>query len=129
MESTRKTITQYFDANHDDLTMMADDVIFTVMATGAEHKTPEGVAQMLHYFYHIAFTADATPTNLIIGDGHAVWEGTFHGKHMGEFAGMPATGKEVRVPLCVVYDVEDEQITRGRVYFEMPALFAQLGVA
>ena len=129
VENTRKTITQYFNSNHDNLTMMADDVIFTVMATGDEHKTPEGVAQMLHYFYQIAFAADATPTNLIIDDGHAVWAGTFHGKHIGEFAGIPATGKDVRVPLCVVYDIQEEQITRGRIYFEMPALFAQLGVA
>jgi predicted ester cyclase len=51
------------------------------------------------------------------------------GKHIGEFAGIPATGgKEFRVPLCVVYDVEDDQIKRARIYFEIPALLAQLGV-
>jgi predicted ester cyclase len=46
----------------------------------------------------------------------------------GEFAGIPATGKNVSVPLCVVYDLENDQIKRGRVYFEMPALMQQLGV-
>ena len=46
----------------------------------------------------------------------------------GEFAGIPATGKDVRVPLCVVYDLENDQIKQGRVYFEMPALLQQLGI-
>lgn len=128
VESTRKVIEQYWESGHSDTSMMADDVTFTVMASGDEHKTPEGVLQMLQYFYSIAFEADATADNLIITDGHAVWEGTFHGKHIGEFAGIPATGKEVRVPLCVVYDVEGEQIAGARIYFEMPALMAQLGV-
>lgn len=129
VESTRRVIEQYWDSGHSDVSMMADDVTFTVMASGDEHKTPEGVLQMLHYFYGIAFEAEATPNNLIVADGHAVWEGTFHGKHIGEFAGIPATGKEVRVPLCVVYDVEDEQITGARIYFEMPVLIAQLDVS
>lgn len=128
VESTRRVIEQYWDSDHSDTSMMADDVTFTVMASGDEHKTPDGVLQMLHYFYRIAFEAEATADNLIISDGHAVWEGTFHGKHIGEFAGVPATNKEVRVPLCVVYDVKEEQITGARIYFEMPVLMAQLGV-
>jgi len=35
----------------------------------------------------------------------------------------------VRVPICVVYDLENDQIKRGRVYFEMPALLQQLGMS
>jgi limonene-1,2-epoxide hydrolase len=38
---------------------------------------------------------------------------------------VPATGKEVRVPLCMVYELEDEQIKQARVYFEMPVLMQQ----
>ena len=84
---------------------------------------------MLHYFYHVAFDAEAEVTNEIVADGKAVWEGDVVGKHIGEFAGIPATGKAFRVPICVVYDVEDAQIKRARIYFEMPALMMQLRVA
>jgi hypothetical protein len=28
-----------------------------------------------------------------------------------------------------VYDLENERIQRGRVYFEMPVLFQQLGIS
>ena len=126
VESTREVMTKYLDAEHSDVSMMAEDVIFTHMATGDEHRGPEAVLQMLNYTYHIAFDAHAETKNLFFGEGKALLEADFVGKHIGEFAGIPATNKLVRVPLCVVYDLEDNLIKRGRVYFEMPVLLQQL---
>jgi predicted ester cyclase len=108
--------------------MMAKDVTFTVMATGQEHQGPTAVLEMLNYFYHIAFDATATTQVTLFGENNAMVEGVFVGKHIGEFAGIPATGKDVRVPICIVYDLINNKIKNGRVYFEMPALFQQLGV-
>jgi steroid delta-isomerase-like uncharacterized protein len=119
---------KYWDSQHTDASMMADDVVFTMMATGDETRGPEAVLQMLHWFYHVAFDAHAETTSEIISNGQAVIEAEVVGKHIGEFAGVPATGREFRVPLCVVYDVEKDQIKRARIYFEVPALMAQLGV-
>jgi steroid delta-isomerase-like uncharacterized protein len=121
-------MTKYFESQHSDVGMMAEDVVFTIMATGDQHRGRDGVMGMLTYFYHIAFDATATTRVTLFGDGHAMVEGDFVGKHIGEFAGIPATGKDVRVPICVVYDLENDLIKRGRVYFEMPALLKQLGV-
>jgi len=128
IESTRETMLRYLNSEHSDVSMMAKDVIFTVMATGQESHGPDGVFGMLYYFYHVAFDAKATTRVMLFGENNAMVEGDFVGKHIGEFAGIPATGKDVRVPLCVVYDLENDQITRGNVYFEMPALLQQLGV-
>jgi steroid delta-isomerase-like uncharacterized protein len=128
VESTREVMMRYFDSEHSDVSMMADDVVFTIMATGQEHRGPDGVMGMLNYFYHFAFDATAPAENTIFGDGKAMVEGHFTGKHIGEFAGIPATNKDVRVPICVVYDLENDKIKRGRVYFEMPVLMQQLGV-
>ncbi len=47
IETTQKTVKQYFESDHSDLSMMADDVVFTIMATGQQHSTPEGVGKML----------------------------------------------------------------------------------
>jgi steroid delta-isomerase-like uncharacterized protein len=129
IESTRETMLSYFNSEHSDVSMMADDVVFTVMATGQEHQGREGVLGMLNYFYHVAFDATATTRTTLFGETNAMVEGEFIGKHIGEFAGIPATGKDVRVPLCVVYDLADGKIKDGRVYFEMPALLQQLGVS
>ena len=128
VENTRRVMMKYFEADHADLSMMADDVVFTIMATGQENKGTDGVLQMLRYFYQVAFDATAETKQTIFADQHAVVEADFVGKHIGEFAGIPATGKTVRVPLCIVYDLEEDKIKRGRVYFEMPVLFQQLGM-
>jgi steroid delta-isomerase-like uncharacterized protein len=126
VESTRKVITKYVESKHSDMSVMAKDVIFTNMATGDEHHGPEGVRQMLNFVYHTAFDADAEVKNLIFADGKAVLEADFVGKHIGEFLGIAATNKNVRVPLCVTYDLENDQIKRARVYMEMPVLLKQL---
>ena len=128
VESTRDVMTRYLNSKHADVSMMAKDVVFTIMATGQEHRGPDEVLQMLNYFYHIAFDADAETRNTVFADGKAVLEGDFVGTHIGEFAGVAPTHKQVRVPVCVVYDLEGDQIKRGRVYFEMPILLQQLGV-
>jgi predicted ester cyclase len=66
---------------------------------------------------------------LLFGENNAMLEADFVGKHIGEFAGIVATGRDVRVPTAVVYDLEDDCVKRARVYFEMPVLMHQLGVA
>lgn len=126
--STQETMMRFFNAAHGDVSMMADDVVFTVMATGEENKGPEGVMGMFNNLYHTAFDATAEPKTMVFGEHNAVAEFDFVGKHIGEFAGIPATGKDVRVPLCVVYDLEGDKIKRARVYFETPALLQQLGM-
>jgi steroid delta-isomerase-like uncharacterized protein len=126
VESTRAVVKRYIDSQHTDLSMMADDVVFTSMATGDEHRGVEALRNMLHFIYHVAFEATAEVKHLIVADQQAVLEATFVGKHIGEFNGVAATGKQVRVPLCVVYDLEHDRIKRGRVYLEVPALMRQL---
>ena len=128
IESTREIMQRYINSEHSDVSMMAEDVVFTIMATGQEHHGRDGVFGMLQYFYHVAFDAKAITRVALFGENNAMVEGDFVGKHIGEFAGIPATGKDVRVPLCVVYDLVNDQIKHGRVYFEMPALLQQLGV-
>ena len=125
-ERTREIVTRYISSQHADLSMMADDVVFTNMATGAEHRGRDGVREMLHYIYHVAFDARAETRTLVFGDDNAVLEADFVGRHIGEFAGVAATNRDVRVPLCVVYDIENGQIRRGRVYLEIPVMMKQL---
>ena len=126
VESTRAVLSRYIDSGHTDLSMMAEDVAFTNMASGDESRGPDAVREMLQYIYHIAFDASAETKNLIVSDGKAVYEADFVGRHIAEFAGIRATNKQVRVPLCVVYDLAGEKIKNARIYFEVPALLKQL---
>lgn len=128
-DTNRRLIEQYLASNHEDISMMADDVVFTNMATGEEFIGRDALREMLRNVYHVAFDAHAESRAVIVDDSHAVLEGTIVGRHTGEFAGVPATGRDVRIPLCVVYDFRNDQIVGARIYPELSAFFAQVGTA
>ena len=51
IERTREAMNRYWDSQHQDLSMMAEDVLFTHMATGDEPRGPDAVRKMLDYIY------------------------------------------------------------------------------
>ena len=106
---------------------VAEDAVYTMMVTGQEDHGREAISQTMKYFYSQAFDGSFEETNTFIAEGNAVTEGYLVGKHTGEFAGIPATGKDVRVPMCVIYDVQGGYIQRARIYFQMATLLQQLG--
>jgi predicted ester cyclase len=71
-----------------------------------------------------AFNARPKVKTLVVGNGQAALGADFVATHTGEFLGMPASGKSVQVPSCVVYDLQQEKITALRAYIPMD-LFAQ----
>lgn len=121
---TEQNINAYL---HDhDIQFVAEDAVFTQMDTGQQIHGREAVGQFLHYFYHIAFDAHAEFTNTVVTETSAVAEFNFIGKNIGEFAGMPATNKNVNVPTCVVYDIQNGLIKRARVYMPSDVMMKQL---
>lgn len=72
LETTRNVVRKYFDSNHSDTSIMADDVVFTVMATGGQYKGIDAVNGMLNDFYHIAFDATATTRTTLFGESNAM---------------------------------------------------------
>lgn len=114
VESTRKVMEGYWQAHGSGY--LADDAVYTDMGSGQESRGQEAVSGMMNWLFNVAFQARAERATVMVGDGKAAWEGYFVGKHTGEFAGIPATGREVRAPYCVIYDVEDDRIKRARIY-------------
>ncbi|MFL5839277.1 MAG: ester cyclase [Thermoleophilaceae bacterium] len=68
------------------------------------------------------------------GDGSvAVLEIDWHGTNSGPMRTrdgeeMPATGREVTVHACQVFEVEDGKIKQSRHYFDLMSMLSQLGV-
>ncbi|HET9872786.1 MAG TPA: ester cyclase [Propionibacteriaceae bacterium] len=56
-------------------------------------------------------------------------EGRFTGTHLGTWRGLPATGKKVDFPMCLVFDFEGEAMVSERLYFDLSSPLRQLGVA
>ena len=115
-EETQALLERYFQSDHGDTSMMADDVVFTDMLTGQEYVGPEGVQAMLDYIYTEAFEATAELKHIMYGPGSAALEAEFVGTQQQDFAGIPNTGRKVRAPLCVTYRCADGKITHGYIY-------------
>ena len=123
VESTREVMMQYLE--QDDMSILDEHVIFTVMGTGQEARGREAVWQLQHSLYHGIFEAEARLKDLLIAEDQACFEAEFIGRQVREFAGIAPTGREICVPFCVVYELADGKITRGRIYFETDALREQ----
>ena len=123
VERTREVMMQYWHA--DDFSKIDENAVYTLIGTGQEARGREAILQFLHNLYHVAFEAQASVTNTVIEDGKACFEAEFVGKQLSEFAGIAPTGKAVRIPFCVVYDLANERITQARIYFETDALRRQ----
>lgn len=125
VETTAAVMQRYWEGH--DASAVAKDAVFTDTATGQSWTGREAIAGMLEYFYHGVFEARFEPQRTYISDGLAAVEGRFVGTHQGEFAGVPATGKEVDVPLAVFYTVEEHAITEARVWFMLSSFLQQVG--
>lgn len=125
-QSTEQNMLDYF-ATH-DVKYVADDGVFVHMGTGEKYKGRAEVGAMLNYFYHVAFDARAEMTHYMISENQATIEGFFKGTHIGEFAGVAATNREVNVPICVTYNLENGLIKEARIYMPGEVLMKQLSV-
>lgn len=51
------------------------------------------------------------------------------GTNLGEFYGLPPTGKEFRVPVIAVFFFDGDRITNERVYLDVASMLGQIGRA
>src|SRR5712691_9528528 len=86
----------------------------------------DAVEGMIHYLHDQAFDAQPELKCLLVDGERAVVEVDFVARHIAEFAGRPATGKGVRVPYTVMYDLEGDRIKALRIYFSQDELLRQI---
>ncbi len=81
-----------------------------------------------------AFSDGKVEKERSFGQGNTVFlEAYWTGTHDGPLPGpggqvIPATGKSVRVPLGIVFEVEGGKMTETREYWDVLGLLTQLGV-
>ena len=124
IDETRKVLEAYWQDH--DARYVAEDAVFLMQPTGEEIRGRQSIAEHLAGFHHGALDAKTIRTNAIFGDGQGVFEGRVVGRHTGEFAGVPATGRNVDVPLCVTYNLSGGLIKQARIYLMVNVLLAQI---
>jgi steroid delta-isomerase-like uncharacterized protein len=125
---TRRLIEEV--ANGRDLTVMdelvAEDFVEIEPAPG-QGPGREGLRQVFASM-HRAFPDLHWQTEEQIAEGNkVVTRFTWSGTHEGEFAGVPATGKTVKVKGIVIDEFEDSVMFRSRILSDDLSLFQQLG--
>ncbi len=129
VEATSKTIRSYLDAllaRGDFADSFTDDITWTTVGTGPELQGRQPIRDFISWMHTQAFDAHPKVKTLVVGDGQAALEADFVVTLTGEFLGMPATGKAVQVPYCVVYDLRDDKIAAVRAYMPMEPFAQQL---
>jgi steroid delta-isomerase-like uncharacterized protein len=125
----RETVQEYLEvllARGNYRRFFSDDVAFELVGTDQGARGAEAAEQAIRFMHEIAFDAAPEVANVLVDDHGAAAEATFVGTHIGEFAGIPATGNAIRVPYSVFYDVDGGRITALRIYMPMDQLVAQI---
>ncbi|SEH63413.1 conserved hypothetical protein, steroid delta-isomerase-related [Mycolicibacterium rutilum] len=100
---------------------------YEIMATG---QVFDGDAEVMDY-YRTTRTAfpDQRHDNVRyhVADDSVIVEFDLLGTNLGEFYGLPPTGKAFRVPVAAVFFFDDDRIVNERIYFDSASLVAQIG--
>lgn len=64
--------------------------------------------------------------SLIVVDGRAAAEWTFHGRHVASLSGEDPTHRIVTTPMAATFDVTDGEIVRARLFYDAADLRRQL---
>lgn len=122
--TTRNVLESYWKSH--DPSYVAEDAVFTMMPTGEEIRGREAIAEHLAGFYHGSLDARAEHVNSIVAEEKGLLEAVVVGSHTGEFAGIAASGRSVRVPIAVSYEVKDGLISSARIYLMVNVLVSQI---
>jgi predicted ester cyclase len=119
VESGRATMEAYLEklaargpfAGH-----FADDVMLEIVGAGQITQGRAAVEGMIRAFHEQMFDATPEVKTLIVEGNRAAAEVDFVARHTGEFAGIAATGRQLRVPYSVTYDLDGGWIKALRIY-------------
>jgi steroid delta-isomerase-like uncharacterized protein len=132
LDASTKLIDSYLQtllSGGDFAQYFSDDVVWTTMETGDQVRGREAVRDYIVALHTQLFDAHPEVRSVTVGQGTAALEADFVGTHIGEFAGIPATGATLRVPYCVIYDLADGAIRALRGYIPIALMVSQLQAA
>ena len=90
---------------------------------------PDGFKQVIQMFRGAFPDIRVTLDDMIVEGDKVASRGSWQGTHRGEFMGVPATGKQVRVAYLDIWRVEGGKFVENWVQMDLLGLLQQLGVA
>ena len=100
---------------------------YEIMATG---QVFDGASDVMGYYRS---TRTAFPdqrhdnSRFQVSDDAVIVEFDLLGTNLGEFHGLPPTGKSFRVPIIAVFFFDGDRVVNERIYFDSASLVTQIG--
>jgi len=105
----------------------ADDAVIDSPLAGV-HAGPRAAEEALKTVF-AAFLDRKMKTESLLIDGDRVAQVfAIEGTHIGEFMGLPPSGRPFRHSAVFVYELRDRQIVRERRIYDFTGLLVQIGV-
>jgi len=109
---------------------LLEDVVLKDMAQNCAFRGRTAVAGHLRAFFVEGFLEARVEVQTTLADESvAMLEFTFHGRQDGPFMGIPATGREIILPMIIVCHIAAEKIQQAAIYYDAGSLLRQLGMA
>lgn len=96
------------------------------ISAGGRELDLQGLGDMLRVTLSAFPDMHVTVKRWIEDGDTVVTEELFEGTHIGHFAGLPPTGKRVRLPMAHVYRVRDGVIIERTAYHDTAGILRQL---
>jgi len=98
-------------------------------AWGEHYEGGNGVRQFYEQLMKALPDLEIEVLRRHVTDDAVVLEVMIRGTQLGEWRGLPATGRRVEIPLCAVYTFDSEDRLAGeRIYYDRATVLRQLGV-
>ena len=111
------------------LETLCDDPIYKVMATSQTFKGKDEVGDFYRGLFEAMPDANFELVNAFVGEEGVVEESILRGTHRGALFGIPPTGREIALPMTIVFPIMNSQILGERLYFDAATLARQLGIS
>ena len=132
---TREQIAAMFDRrraafDRQDAAALAADYTADCTVESPSGGTHHGPAAAEHVLAHVFEALDVTlRRESVIIDGASVAEVvSIEGKDVGNFLGLPPTGKSFQVPGVFLYELKDGRIAHERRIYDFTAMLIQTGL-
>lgn len=122
-ETTREVIESYERGEP----RIADDAVYVDVSTCESHIGADAIRAWFRDKHGAALDVEFERSDVIVEGSRAVQAGHLVGTHVGEYLGVPGSGKPVRIPLVVLYDIADGKIVHADVHMSAYSFLRQVG--